>query len=123
MESNRQLRSIMKRLLLILATVAAMFGQVTISNALKAVTTAGTRVTLTANDTLVKWATVQALSTNTGIVCFGGSTVTASTRSGTCLSAGLAAPISFMAGFPYNLANYYIDSTVNGEGVSITYAQ
>lgn len=102
----------------------ALFGQVSMSNGLKTVTTAGTRVTLTAGNTVVKWATIQALSTNTGTICVGGATVLASTRNGTCLTAGQAAPLSSIwNGFPYDLGAIYIDATVNGEGVSYTYVQ
>ncbi len=111
------------RILLLVLFVSALLAQVTPSNALKTVTTAGTAVRLTASSTVVRWATVQALSTNTGTVCVGGSGVVASTRSGTCLTAGLAAPLFNMPGFPYDLSLWFVDSTVSGEGVAITYAQ
>lgn len=114
----------MKTKLLILALVAfALFGQATISNGTKTVTTAGTAVRIIANDTIFKSGTIQALSSNSGVICIGSSTVLAASKNGTCLTAGQAAPLYTLQGFPFNLANFWIDSTVNAEGVSYTIYQ
>ncbi len=116
----------MKTRILLLATLltALLFGQyLTTGGGTKTVTTAGTAVTLTAANTIVKWVTIQALSSNTGTICVGGSSVLAASKNGTCLTAGQAAPMYNMPGFPYDLSAIWIDSTVNGEGVSYTYAQ
>jgi hypothetical protein len=61
---------------------------------------------------------ITALSGNTGVIVVGGSGVVASlsTRSGTPLLAGDTVILDVD-----DLAKVYIDSTVNGEGVSFTY--
>jgi hypothetical protein len=83
----------------------------------KTVTTAGTRVALAAS-TGATQVLITALDANTGVVVVGGSTVvaSASTRQGTPLWArdSIALEVD-------DLADVYIDSTVNGEGVSFTY--
>jgi predicted aspartyl protease len=58
------------------------------------------------------------LSGNTGTVVVGGSTVVASlsTRTGVPLDAGDTLAIDSA-----DLSHFYIDSTVNGEGVSFLY--
>lgn len=115
----------MKRTLLIFALAAlALFGQVTPTTVNKTVTTAGTPVRLSANNLPVLSATIQALGSNTGRVCFGGSTVLASTYTGTCLTASQAAPLlpnGSPGGQPFDLSAFWLDSAVNGEGVSVTY--
>jgi hypothetical protein len=111
------------RIAALMLAAAMLYGQVSVGSGTKTVTTAGTAVTLTASNNVVKWVTIQALSSNTGAICIGGSTVLASSKNGTCITAGQAAPMYFMGGFPYDLSNIYIDSAVGGEGVSYTYAR
>lgn len=97
--------------------VAQYAGSTTIGDGRKVVTTAGTRVTL-ASSTTAREVTITALSTNTGVIVVGGSTVIAAagTRRGVPLSAGASLTIRID-----DLADIYIDSTVNGEGVSFLY--
>lgn len=99
---------------------ALLFGQVTVVNGTKTVTTAGTAVKLTASNTIIKSGTIQALTSNTGTVCYGGPTVLAASKNGTCLTAGQAGPLLFMAGFPFDLSSIWMDATVSGEGASYT---
>lgn len=89
----------------------------TVSDGRKVVTTAGTRVALAAS-TVCKKVDIGALSTNTGIIVVGGITCVAAagTRRGFALSAGDKYLIEID-----NLSKLYLDSTVNGEGVSFTY--
>jgi len=88
-----------------------------IGHGVKIVTTAGTDVVL-AESTAAKWVTIQAQTDNTGLIAVGGSGVdaTEATGTGVALAAGesITLPID-------NLADIYIDSTVNGEGVRFTY--
>lgn len=83
----------------------------------KVVTTAGTAVAL-ATSTTCKWVQITAETDNTDLIVVGDSGVIASlsTREGTPLDAGdtLTIPID-------NLADVYIDSLVNGEGVTFLY--
>ena len=58
--------------------------------------------------------TVKAKATNTGLIYVGGSTVTSST--GFILSAGDSVSME-----TNNLDDIYLDSSVNGEGVSFLY--
>lgn len=115
----------MKNNLLILGLLAAcLFGQVVPLNFNKTVTTAGTAVRLTTTNFMAISATIQALHSNTGRVCFGASNVLVSTNTGTCLSADQAGPlleIGQPSGKPFDLSQIWIDSAVNGEGVSVTY--
>ena len=83
----------------------------TIYNGQKTVTTAGTRVVLSTSQTLTSGVTIKAMSTNTGIIFVGNSSVTSS--NGFRLSASAEVFIEID-----NLATIYIDSSVNGEGVS-----
>lgn len=87
------------------------------SDGRKVVTTAGTRVALAAS-TAIGWVSITAETDNTGVIVVGGSTVVAAlaTRRGKPLSAG--EDITLPAD---NLANVYIDSTVNGDGVTFIY--
>lgn len=89
----------------------------TIGDNRKVVTTAGTAVALAAS-TAIKRVYVQAETDNTGIIVVGASTVVASqaTRRGICLNAGDVIAIEID-----NLADVYIDSSVNGDGVTFTY--
>jgi hypothetical protein len=89
----------------------------TIGNGRKVVTTAGTAVTL-GSSTTIRYVVIAAEADNTGVIAVGGATVVAAlaTRQGVFLNA------SDVIGFPIdNLADVYIDSTVNGDGVTFTY--
>lgn len=81
------------------------------------VTTAGTRVAL-ASSTACKQVIITAETDNTGLVVVGGSTCVAAlaTRRGTPLAAGDSVAFDID-----NLADIYIDSTVNTDGVTYTY--
>lgn len=115
----------MKTKLLIIALLAVcLFGQVVPINFNKTVAAAGTAVRLTTTNIMAISATIQALHSNTGRVCFGGSSVLVSTNTGTCLSADQAGPlleIGQPSGKPFDLSQIWIDAAVNGEGVSVTY--
>jgi hypothetical protein len=82
----------------------------TIYNGKKAVTTAGTRVTL-ASTTAVKSVTVKALSTNTGIIYVGDASVASTT--GFQLLPGESVSMDIA-----DLATVNLDSSVNGESVT-----
>lgn len=82
----------------------------TVYNGKKTVTTAGTRVALATTQT-VKSVTIKALNANTGTIYVGNSTV-ASTN-GLELLAGDTVNMDIA-----DLATVYIDSSVNGEGVT-----
>jgi hypothetical protein len=83
----------------------------------KTVTTAGTRVAL-ASSTACKQVVITAETDNTGYVVVGGSTVVAAlaTRRGVPLAPGDS--VTFQID---NLADVYLDSTVNGDGVTFAY--
>lgn len=83
------------------------------------VTTAATRVQLSASSVPCKSVSITAKDTNTGVIVVGGSTVVAlagATRRGTPLNAGDTMTIDIG-----NLNLLYIDATVSGEGVVYTY--
>lgn len=88
-----------------------------IGHGVTTVTTAGTDVAL-AGSTAAKWVTVQAQTDNTGWIAVGATGVdaTEATGDGVLLDAGesFTLPVD-------NLADVFIDSTVNGEGVRYTY--
>jgi len=88
-----------------------------IADGRKVVTTAGTSVTLVSSTQASNYVIVTAETDNTGIISVGGSTVIASlsTRRGTPLSPGDSVLIKTT-----DLINIYIDSTVNGDGVTFT---
>ena len=88
-----------------------------IAHGIKTVTTAGTDVAL-ASSTTCKRVVIQAQTDNTGWIAVGTSGVdaTEATGSGVLLGAGDAFEIDID-----NLADIYIDATVNGEGVRYTY--
>jgi len=88
-----------------------------IADGRQTVTTAGTRVAL-ASSTTCKKVHIQALGDNTDAVVVGGSTVVAAagTRRGIALL-----PFNSLTLECDNLADIYLDSVVNGEGVSYTY--
>lgn len=119
----------MRKTILVLAaallTASVAFGipDLTWGNGTKTVTTAGTAVRLVATSTVIKQATIQALSSNTGVVCIGSSTVLVASKNGICLSAGQATPLFYISGFPHDLNQIWVDSAVNGEGVAFAYEQ
>lgn len=88
----------------------------TLDEGRKVVAAAGTAVVLGVSTT-IKEVLITSELNNTGVMCVGGSGVIAaeSTREGTPLEAGESMRI-----VTSNLANVYIDSTVNGDGVTYT---
>lgn len=88
-----------------------------LGHGVKTVTTAGTDVALAAS-TVAKWAVIQAQTDNTGVIAVGAAGVDAAVATGTgvLLAAGesVTLPVD-------NLADVFIDATVNGEGVRFTY--
>jgi hypothetical protein len=100
-------------------------------NTTKTVTTAGTRVQVTATSTYAPSCYFEALKTNTGIIYVGVSTVSATVYIA-ALSAGQG--FSFQAdsfgsvgsaagGGELQLSSLYVDSSVSGEKVQFTYMQ
>ena len=83
----------------------------------KTVAAAGTAEAL-ASDTACEKVDIQAELDNAGVICVGGPGVIAAaeTRTGNALRAGDTYCIEID-----NLANVYIDATVNGEGVTYNY--
>ena len=90
----------------------------TIKDGRKVVTTAATRVTLVAASTPAKFVLITAETDNTGVIVVGGSTVVAllASRQGTPLLAGDSMLIEID-----DLVDIYLDSTVNGDGVTYIY--
>jgi len=88
-----------------------------VGHGVKTVTTAGTDVAL-AGVTVCRKVDIQAQTDNTGLIAVGGSGVdaTESTGTGIILNAGDSYSVEID-----DLANIFIDSTVNGEGVRYTY--
>lgn len=88
-----------------------------IGHGVKTITSAGTDEAL-AGSTAAKWVTVQSQTDNTGWIAVGATGVdaTEATGSGVLLDAGesITLPVD-------NLADVFIDATVNGEGVRYTY--
>jgi hypothetical protein len=88
-----------------------------IGHGVTTVTTAGTDVILSSS-TPAKWVVIQAQTDNTGLISVGATGVdaTIATGTGVALIAGdsITLPID-------NLADVFIDSTVNGDGVRYTY--
>lgn len=82
-----------------------------IYNGKKTVTTAATRVALATTQTIQSGVWIKALAANTGVIYVGNSSV-ASTN-GLALAAG---DLIFLR--VDNLATVYLDSSVNGEGVT-----
>lgn len=84
------------------------------------VTTAGTRVQLTATPTKIRSLIITAETDNTGIVVVGGATVVATlaTRRGTPLNAGDTTLVDIN-----ELSKVWLDSTVSTDGVTYTYTQ
>lgn len=86
----------------------------------KTVTTAGTEVPLTATKVMANWLLIQPISTNTGIIYLGDSSVTSA--NGVELNVGdsdVLWPSSTTN--IYDLSTIYIDSSVSGEGVKVLY--
>lgn len=100
---------------------------VAIATVSKNVTTAGTRVALSATSLVVREFEVQAKTTNTGIIYLGASDVASS--NGRQLTAGDSWAMASLVqddkestpNITIDLANVYIDSSVDGEGVIVTY--
>lgn len=91
----------------------------TIGDGVKTVTTAGTDVALAAA-TQVDWVIIQAQTDNTGVIGVGavGVDATVATGDGICLAAGES------IGLPAcDLADVFIDSTVNGDGARFIYGK
>ncbi len=111
----------------ILLSVAFAYSQIVTAGFTKTVTTSGTVVTLTASRTLARWVLIQALAANTGSICVGGSDVTCANKKGVTLSAGQSLglmPVGELKDVnKYDMLKIYIDSSVNAEGVQVTYAQ
>ena len=82
-----------------------------IQNGQKTVTTAGTRVALASSTAITHSVTIKALHGNSGWIYVGNSSVASS--NGLVLDAGESCEIEVA-----NLSTVYIDSSVNGEGVS-----
>lgn len=87
------------------------------------VTTAGTRVALRPSSTPATQVDICAETDNTGLIVVGGAGVIASlsTRRGIPLAPGDVYSINPQVVGWLDLANLFIDSTVNGDGVTVTY--
>ncbi len=116
----------MKKVLLGLITfllVQVAFASTNLTSAVKAVTTAGTRVTLVASNLFTASVIIQAKCANTGFIYVGDSTVTSA--NGIRLSACDKLSLTFDAvpgkADPLDLLKVYIDASVNGEGVNLLY--
>jgi len=83
----------------------------TIYHGQKTVTTAGTEVALASSQAILSGVRIKALAANTGIIYVGANPVTSTT--GFALAAGEEVFVEVA-----NLATVFIDSSVNGEGVS-----
>lgn len=88
-----------------------------IGHGVQTVATAGTDVALAAS-TACKSITIQAQTDNTGLIAIGATGVDATVATGTGVLLSAGESISIPAD---NLADIFIDSTVNGDGVRYTY--
>lgn len=90
----------------------------TLGTGRQTVTTAGTRVQLTTTSTRADWVIVTAETDNTGVITAGGSGVVGAlaTRQGVSLQAGDSVTV-----ITDNLTDIYLDTTVNGDGVTYVY--
>lgn len=88
-----------------------------INHGVKVVTTAGTDVVLSVSRN-AKWVIIQAQTDNTGWIAVGAAGVDATEATGTGVLLDAGESVTLPAD---DLANIYIDSTVNGEGVRYTY--
>lgn len=97
----------------------------------KAVTTAGTRVQLTATTTILPTSVYfEPLASNTGVIYIGDSAVSStnymfrltipSTTANSSIA--LSAPDGRMSGVGIQLSNFWIDSSVSGDSVVCTYS-
>lgn len=89
----------------------------------KNVTTAGTQVPLSATKILTSFFRITAKPTNTGYIYWGDKDVDNSCDRllpGDAVNVS-GAPTTNATHLMYNLANIYVDSSVNGEGVIVTY--
>src|SRR4051794_3191243 len=84
----------------------------------KIVTTAGTKVQLSTTSVECAWIQIVAETDNTGIITFGDSEVVGvlASRKGVPLNAGDSEVIPVD-----NLTDIYLDTTVNGDGVTYIY--
>jgi len=105
-----------KALIVTTSTVAP--SSVTYTSARKVVTTAGTRVAISATTSTFADCDFQAEENNTGDIAIGGVGVVAAlaTRTGILLTPGT----SWRPGYPGDLDAIYIDSEVNGDGIHYT---
>lgn len=90
-----------------------------IGHGVKTVTTAGTDVVLATTQN-AKWVIIQAQTDNTGYVAVGTSGVDATVATGTGVLLAAGESVTLPAN---DLANIYIDATVNGDGVRYTYGR
>jgi hypothetical protein len=88
-----------------------------IGHGVTTVTTAGTDVVL-AGSTAAKWVCIQSQTDNTGKIAIGATGVDATIATGTGV---LLSPGESFTCPCDNLADFFIDATVNGEGVRYTY--
>ncbi len=88
----------------------------TLNNGAKNVTTAGTAVQLSTSSLPCEELLIQAKRTNTGRIYVGGLGITNDDTTGVYLLAGQTIPMT-----PQNLNRVYLNSSVNGEGVTYTY--
>jgi hypothetical protein len=112
---------------LILFTFSLAQAQLATYGFTKTVTTSGVAVRLSSTTLKVRSFMVQSLSTNTGVIFVGGSDVLAASKNGAALPVSVAVaflPIGEIKTVNYyDLMNVWIDSTVNAEGVSVTYTK
>lgn len=87
------------------------------------VATAGTAVELSSTSQRATKVTITAETDNTGIIVVGGSTVVAAlaTRRGIPLSAGDSVTFEKKGSESIDLIDIWIDTTVNGDGVTYVY--
>lgn len=107
---------------MILSAGAAVIGKVDhtttgIGHGVTTVTTAGTDVAL-AGSTVAKWVTIQAQTDNTARVAVGATGVDATIATGNGISLAAGDSITLPCD---NLADIFVDSLVNGEGVRYVY--
>ncbi len=116
----------MKRLfafILLLALACPALASTTPYTATKTVTTAGTRVTLVAANTFTASVVIQAKCANTGYIYLGDATVSSTNgiRLAACEKIGLTFDPVQGTNNPIDLLKWYIDSSVNSEGVNLLY--
>jgi len=81
------------------------------------VSTAGTRVQVTATPTPVRRVRLQAPPGNSGITYVGGSTVSSSVAGIEFPAAGGNATVDFTEGRPGDLSEFYCDAATNGDKI------